>query len=115
MFCTPPVNVWTVLLYVCWAAPQEAARLVRVGRGSIGRICTVAVNIIHVRRLLTYNWVDNIVTILFLYSIYPVHCPKRLLNFVTDNYSRWATVINNENFRYWKQAPVSINPYVAET
>jgi hypothetical protein len=28
-----------------------------------------------------------------------VHCPKRLVNFVTDNLGRWAPVINNENFR----------------
>jgi hypothetical protein len=31
------------------------------------------------------------------------HCPKTFLNFVTDNYGRWAPAMNNINFRYWKQ------------
>jgi hypothetical protein len=33
-----------------------------------------------------------------------IHCPKRKVNFVTDNYRRWAPDINSENLRYWKQA-----------
>jgi hypothetical protein len=37
-----------------------------------------------------------------------VHCPKRLINFVTDNCGRWAQAINNEHFRYWKQAPYAL-------
>jgi hypothetical protein len=29
-----------------------------------------------------------------------LHCPKSLINFITAYYVRWATAINNENFRY---------------
>jgi hypothetical protein len=37
---------------------------------------------------------------------------KRYVNFLTENYGRWAPVNNNENFRYWKQAPSAQRPIV---
>jgi hypothetical protein len=37
-----------------------------------------------------------------------VYSPKSSVNFVTDNYGRWAPAINNENFHHRKQAPSSL-------
>jgi hypothetical protein len=45
-----------------------------------------------------------------LHSSCGIHSPKRFVNFVADvdGCGRWAPAVNNENFRYRKQAPSAI-------
>jgi hypothetical protein len=35
-----------------------------------------------------------------LYNYHIINCPKRIVNFFTDNYGRWAPAINNDKFRF---------------
>jgi hypothetical protein len=44
---------------------------------------------------------------------WPCSLFKRSVNFVTDNYGRWALALNNENLRYRKQAPSAIHILVS--